>query len=82
MRHGPRTPIGSATLSGPAEILTRDIGLPTAAIAQRITRTDAPPEPLSDDVLAEAGRVVLAITVERVTAANYIPPSPSDEPNR
>jgi hypothetical protein len=27
---------------------------------------------MSDEVLAEAGRVILEITVERVTAASYI----------
>ncbi len=32
-----------------------------------------PPDPLSDQALAEAGRVILAIEVDRVTAANYIP---------
>ncbi len=36
---------------------------------------------MSDDVLAGAGRVVLAITVERVTAASYIPTSASSEGN-
>jgi hypothetical protein len=28
---------------------------------------------MSDEALAEVGRVILAITVDRVTAANYIP---------
>ena len=28
---------------------------------------------MSDEALAEAGRVVLAITVERVSGTNYIP---------
>ena len=37
---------------------------------QRITRAAEPPEPMSDEALAEVGRVILAITVERVTAAN------------
>ena len=27
---------------------------------------------MGDDALAEVGRVILAITIERVTAANYI----------
>lgn len=73
MGHEP--PYPSATFSGPAEILTSDIGVPTAEIMQRITRAADPPEPLTDEALAEAGRVVLAITVERVTAANYIEPA-------
>jgi hypothetical protein len=40
---------------------------------QRITGATEPPEPMSDKALAEAGRVILAITVKRVAAANYIP---------
>jgi hypothetical protein len=69
---GHRPPYPSATFSGPAEILTKDIGGPTARIAQRISGAAEPPEPMSDDALAEVGRVILAITIERVTAANYI----------
>jgi len=76
MGHVP--PYPSATFSGPAEILTEGIGIPTAAIAQRITGAGEPPEPLSDATLAEAGRVILAITVERVTAASYIPATTED----
>ncbi len=71
MGHAP--PYPSATLAGPAEILTEGIGPPTAAIAQQITAASEPPEPMSDAELAEAGRVILAIEVERVTSANYIP---------
>ena len=71
MGHEP--PYPSATLSGPAEILTEHIGAPTAAIMQRIAGTAEPQAPTSDQALAEAGRVILAITVERVTAQNYIP---------
>jgi hypothetical protein len=70
MGHEPPHP--SATFAGPAEILTESIGAPTATIMQHITRTAEPPEPMSDEALAEVGRVILAITVERVTAANYI----------
>jgi hypothetical protein len=32
-----------------------------------------PPEAQSDEALAAVDRVILAITVERVSAANYIP---------
>jgi PPOX class probable F420-dependent enzyme len=71
MGHEP--PYPSATFSGPAEILTTAIGPATAAIARRITGAAEAPEPMSDEVLAEAGRVILALTVERVTAASYIP---------
>ena len=71
MGHEP--PYPSATFSGPAEILTNDIGAATATIMQRIANAAEPPEPMSDEALAEVGRVLLAITIERVTAANYIP---------
>ena len=70
MGHEP--PFPSATFSGPAQILTTGIGAASAAIAQRVTGAAEPPE-LSDEALAEAGRVILAITVEKVTAANYMP---------
>ena len=70
MGHEP--PYPSATFSGPAEILTERIGEPTARIMQRITRAPEPSEAMSDDALAEVGRVILSITVQRVTSANYI----------
>jgi PPOX class probable F420-dependent enzyme len=70
MGHEP--PFPSATFSGAAEIRTEDIGPPTAKIMQRIAQTDEPPEPMTDEALAEAGRVVLAIHVDRVSAASYI----------
>jgi PPOX class probable F420-dependent enzyme len=66
MGHEP--PYPSATFSGVAEILTENIGPPSARIMQRIARSDEPPEPMSDEALAEVGRVILAITVDRVTA--------------
>jgi PPOX class probable F420-dependent enzyme len=69
---GHERPYPSATFSGAAEILTEDIGVPTAMIAQRMTGDPEQPEPMSDEALAEVGRVVLAIAVERVTAANHI----------
>jgi hypothetical protein len=31
-----------------------------------------PPEPMSDEALADAGRVILAITIDRVAPVNYI----------
>ena len=70
MGHEP--PYPSATFSGPAEILSQDIGLPTAAILQRISAAAQAPEPMSDDALAAVGRVVLAVEVERVSAASYL----------
>ncbi len=70
---GHERPFPSATFSGTAEILTRDIGGLTAKIVQRIAQTAEPPEPMTDEALAQAGRVVLAIHVDRVSAASYIP---------
>jgi PPOX class probable F420-dependent enzyme len=75
---GHQSPYPSATLSGPAQILTEGIGPPTAAIAGRITGAAEPPDPMTDEELAEAGRVILAIDVDRVTAANYIPAGDAD----
>jgi len=70
MGHEP--PYRSATFSGQAEILTEDIGPLTARVMQRMTRAPEPPEAMSDEALRKVGRVILAITVERVTAASYI----------
>jgi PPOX class probable F420-dependent enzyme len=71
MGHEP--PFPSATFSGPAEILTENIGPLTAAIAQRMTGADEPPAPMSDEALADVGRVILAIDIDRVSAVSYIP---------
>jgi hypothetical protein len=62
---GHEPPYPSAVFSGRAEILTKNIGRATAAIMQRIAGMD--------EALAAVDRVILAITVERVSAANYIP---------
>jgi PPOX class probable F420-dependent enzyme len=67
---GRERPFPSATFSGPAEILTSDIGSATASIAQRFMGSDEAPEPQSDDALAAIGRVILALTVERVAAVS------------
>lgn len=72
---GHEPPYPSAVFSGRAEILTEEIGVPSARIMQRIMGAPEPPEPMSDEALAEVGRVILAITVERVTSANYIEPA-------
>ena len=69
---GDALPYPSATFSGHAEILTTDIGVPTARIAQRVSGADQPPEPLTDEALAEVGRVLIAISVERVAAVAYL----------
>ena len=72
---GDEQPYPSATFSGPAQILTEDIGPPTALIVQRITGADEPPEPQTDDALAAVDRIVLAVTVERVSAVTHLGPS-------
>jgi PPOX class probable F420-dependent enzyme len=70
MGHEP--PFPSATFSGAAQILTKQIGPLTAAIVTRIAGMPEPPEPQSDEALANIGRVVLQIAVERVSAVSYI----------
>jgi PPOX class probable F420-dependent enzyme len=69
---GDGQPYPSATFSGPAEILRTDIGAPTALIMQRIAAAEEPQEPQSDEALAAADRVILAISVERVSAVTYM----------
>ncbi len=80
MGHEP--PFPSATFSGRAVVLTEDIGPATAAIVQRMTGEAEPPEPMSDETLAEAGRVILAIEVDRVTAASYLGATASGQSRR
>ena len=69
---GDEQPYPSATFSGPAEIRTEGIGQPTALIMQRIAGADEPPEPQGDEALASVDRVILAITVDRVTAVTHL----------
>jgi PPOX class probable F420-dependent enzyme len=76
---GDEQPYPSAAFSGRAEILTTNIGQATAAIMQAIAGTKEPPDPQSDEALAAIDRVVLAITVERVSAVNYLPAGGGDE---
>jgi PPOX class probable F420-dependent enzyme len=70
---GHERPYPSAVFSGPAEILTEDIGPATAAVVQRIADMPEPPPAQSDEALAAIDRVVLAITIEAVSAVNYLP---------
>lgn len=65
-------PFPSATFSGPAEILTKGIGDATAAVAQRFMQAPEPPEPQSDEALAAVGRVIIALSVERVAAVSHL----------
>lgn len=53
-----------------AEILTEITGTATAAIGQRIAGGCRAAR--ADDALAEVGRVILQITVERVSSADDI----------
>lgn len=69
---GPEPPFPSAVFSGSAEIVTKNVGRPTAAIMQRISGAAEPPDPQTDDALAKVGRVVMRIAIERVSAVNYI----------
>ena len=69
---GDEQPYPSATFSGPAEIVTEDIGSPTARIMQRIAGAEEVPEAQSDEALAAVDRVILAIAVERVTAITHM----------
>jgi hypothetical protein len=39
---------------------------------QRIADLPKPPEPQTDEALADIGRVVLRMAVERISAVNYI----------
>jgi hypothetical protein len=69
---GHERPHPSAVFSGHAEILTENIGPATAAIMQRIAGLPEPPEAQSDEALAAIDRVILAITIEGVSAVNYL----------
>jgi PPOX class probable F420-dependent enzyme len=69
---GHERPFPSTTMSGPTEVRTVQIGPPTTAVMRRVTGTATPPEPLADEALVEAGRVILAITIERVGPTSYI----------
>ena len=75
MGHEP--PYPSAVFSGRAEIQTKDIGTSTALIMQRIADLPEPPEPQTDEALAQIGRVVLRLTIDRVSAVNYVPGHPA-----
>jgi PPOX class probable F420-dependent enzyme len=76
---GHEAPYPSAVFSGPAKVETEDIGAATAAVMQRITGAAEPPEPQTDEALASVGRVVMRITIEQVSAVNYIEPSQQND---
>ena len=70
---GHEQPYPSAVFSGSAEILTKDIGPPTASVMQNIAGLPEAPDPQTDEALAAIDRVVLAIEVERVSAVSHLP---------
>lgn len=69
---GEEPPYPSATFTGSAVVRSAGIGEDTALVMGRIAGVPEPPEPQSDDALAEAGRVLIEITVERVSAAMHV----------
>ena len=69
---GHTLPYPSATFAGRAEVLTEGIAAPTMRIGQRMSGAEEPPEAITDESLAAVGRVLIAITVDRVTAASYV----------
>jgi PPOX class probable F420-dependent enzyme len=69
---GHESPYPSATFSGPAEILTKDIGAATALVVQKIADTPEPPEPQTDAALAEVGRVVMRLEIDRISAVTHL----------
>jgi PPOX class probable F420-dependent enzyme len=69
---GEEPPYPSATFSGAAKIRTAGIGDETALVMGRIAGLPEPPEPQSDQALAEAGRVLIEVAVERITAATHV----------
>jgi hypothetical protein len=52
---------------------SENIGPAAAAVMQRIAGTPARPQAESDVALAAIDRVILAITIESVSAVNYLP---------
>jgi hypothetical protein len=69
---GEEPPYPSATFIGSAVVRTAGIGEDTALIMGRIAGLPEPPEPQSDDALAEVGRVMIEITVARVASAAHL----------
>lgn len=69
---GEEPPYPSATFTGSAVVRTAGIGEDTALVMGRIAGLPEPPEPQSDEALADAGRVLIELTVERVSAATHV----------
>lgn len=69
---GEEPPYPSATFTGSAVVRTTGIGEDTALVMGRIAGLPETPEPQSDEALAEAGRVLIEVMVERVAAAMHV----------
>ncbi len=69
---GHERPFPSVTVSGSAEIRREDIGGATARVAQRMFALPELPEAQTDEALAGVGRVILAISADRVGPASYL----------
>jgi PPOX class probable F420-dependent enzyme len=69
---GEEPPYPSATFSGSAVLRTTGIGEDTALVMGRIAGLPEPPEPQTDEALAEVGRVLIEITVDRVSAESHL----------
>jgi PPOX class probable F420-dependent enzyme len=66
---GDEAPYPSATFSGPASIETGDLAATTALIFRRFMPDVEPP---TEEQLAEAGRVILRIAIDRVSAVTHL----------
>jgi len=69
---GEQPPYPSATFAGAAVVRTAGIGEETALVMGRIGGLDEPPEAQSDQALAEVGRVLIEITIARVSAQSHL----------
>jgi PPOX class probable F420-dependent enzyme len=69
---GEEPPYPSATFSGSAVVRATGIGEDTALVMGRITGLPEPPEPQTDEALAKVGRVLIEITVDRVSAESHL----------
>lgn len=68
---GEEAPYPSATFSGPATVRSEEIEEDTALVMGRMAGLPEPPAPQGAEALAEAGRVLIEIEVERVTAVSH-----------
>jgi len=69
---GHERPFPSVTVAGPAFVETDDIGVRTAALAQRMLGLEEAPEPQTDEALAGVRRVLIVIEAEHVGPSSYI----------